>query len=281
VRDLDPVLVVDLFPELRSRLLALLTELSDEEWARPTVCAGWSAKDIALHLLGDDIGNLSRRRDGFADASLLSEGEDLARWDDVVRYLNRINEIWVQAARRISPRLLCELLAVTGEAMDRYFRSLDPFALGEPVSWAGPDPAPVWLDIAREYTERWLHQQQIRDATARPGLTEPRLFSPVLDTFVRALPHTFRHIESPNGAHLKLVISGEAGGEWSLVRHDTRWALAREVTGNCDATVVMDQDVAWRLFTKGIPRGDALSRATIKGDHSLALNVIDAVSIIA
>lgn len=27
----------------------------------------------------------------------------------------------------------------------------------------------MWLDAAREYTEFWVHQQQIRDATGRPG----------------------------------------------------------------------------------------------------------------
>ena len=36
------------------------------------------------------------------------------------------------------------------------------------VNWAGPEPAPIWLDPAREYTERWVHQQHIRDAVRNP-----------------------------------------------------------------------------------------------------------------
>lgn len=39
---------------------------------------------------------------------------------------------------------------------------LEAPALG--VSWAGVDPAPGWLDIAREFTEYWTHRQQIRHA---------------------------------------------------------------------------------------------------------------------
>ena len=275
-----PVLVVDLFPELTSRLVSLLRGLTEEELGRPTACPGWSAKDVALHLLGDEIGNLSRRRDRFANTSLLVEGEDLSRWDDLVRYVNRFNDLWVQATRRMSTSLLCDLLETTGQQMFAYFQSLDPFALGKAVSWAGPDPAPVWLDIAREYTERWLHQQHIREATGRPGLPEPHLFSPVLDTFVRALPHTFRHVERPAGSHLKLVISGEAGGSWSLVRQDTRWVLARDVESEPASTVIMDQDVAWRLFTKGISKRDALAKAKFAGDRTLGLKVFDTVSII-
>jgi len=60
-----PVLVVEVFPEVRHRLVALLTELADTQWAAPTVCPGWSVKDVALHLLGVTVANISRRRDGL------------------------------------------------------------------------------------------------------------------------------------------------------------------------------------------------------------------------
>ncbi|MCH8876485.1 MAG: maleylpyruvate isomerase N-terminal domain-containing protein [Chloroflexi bacterium] len=62
----NPVIVADLLPELLQNLLELLKGLEEEDWARSTVCAGWSVKDVALHLLGGDIGNLSSRRDGHS-----------------------------------------------------------------------------------------------------------------------------------------------------------------------------------------------------------------------
>lgn len=37
---------------------------------RPTVDPSWTVKDIAAHLLGGDISNLSRRRDGFRGTSI-------------------------------------------------------------------------------------------------------------------------------------------------------------------------------------------------------------------
>jgi hypothetical protein len=100
---------------------------------------------------------------------------------ELVASLDRLNQTWVAATRRISPRLLCELLAVTGEATRHYLTSLDRFAVEEPVSWIRPDPVPNWLDVARQYTERWTHQQQIRDAVGLPGLKEPAFMAPVLD----------------------------------------------------------------------------------------------------
>ena len=92
-----------------------------------------------------------------------------AGWEELVASLDRLNQTWVAATRLISPRLLCELLTFTGEATWRYLAGRDPFAAETPVSWAGPDPAPNWLDVAREYSERWTHQQQIRDAVGSPG----------------------------------------------------------------------------------------------------------------
>ena len=94
-------------------------------------------------------------------------------WASLVAGLNGLNEQWVTAMRRLSPRLMIDLLKSTGEQVNRYLLSLDPHSTGPVVSWASPDPAPMWLHIAREYTERWHHQQQIREAVGRPLLTGP------------------------------------------------------------------------------------------------------------
>ena len=280
MKPLEPILIVDLFPAVRDALLELLSGLSEEEWSRPTVCAGWSVKDVALHLLGDDIGKLSRGRDAFSGAAFVARG-DRDFEAELLAFINEANERWVQATRRISPHLLCDLLRFMGGETQRYFQSLDLFQIDEPVSWAGPDPAPVWLDIAREYTERWLHQQQIRDAVEKPGLKERRIFAPVLDTFVRALPHTFRDVDVAEGAQVKLIISGDAGGEWYLVRGDGKWSLYLDADAEPAAAVVMDQETAWRLFTKGISKDEASANATLSGDRSLGMKVLDTVSIIA
>jgi len=72
MREAAPVIVVDLFPPERQELLLLLSELKDEEWHKPTICPGWNVKDIVLHLLGDDVGRLSRNRDAFDDSILMN-----------------------------------------------------------------------------------------------------------------------------------------------------------------------------------------------------------------
>jgi len=272
----EPIIVTHLFPETLDSLLDLLSGLSTDDWDKPTVCSRWSVKDIATHLLGGQLGILSRKRDGYAYS-----GSPIMNWDDLVALINNLNALWVKAASRLSPRVLCDLLKLSGEQVCVYFNSLDVYAMGDPVDWAGPEGAPVWLDLAREYTEWWHHQQQIRDAVARPGLTEPRFFAPVLDTFVRALPHTYREVDAKDGALVAVTISGDSGGQWLLKREKKAWRLYVGCAAKTDAETIVDQEIAWRLFTKGISKEEALVGATLNGDRGLASKTLEMISVIA
>jgi hypothetical protein len=163
----------------------------------------------------------------------------------------------------------------------KYFQSLDLHALGGPVSWAGPDPAPVWLDLAREYTERWVHQQQIRDATRRSGLRNRRFMAPVLATFAYALPQAYRQVAAPESTEVELIVSGDAGGRWRLVRADNSWQLRTGAATRPTASIRTDQDVMWRLLSRGIDDGMARSRSEVTGEVSLTQPLFSALAIIA
>jgi uncharacterized protein (TIGR03083 family) len=269
------IIVVNRFAPLRTQLLTLLAGLGEDDWARPTAAKRWSVKDVTAHLLGGDIGILSRKRDFFTPL-----GQKIETYSDLVDVVNRLNQEWVVAARRMSPRLLRELLALTGPEVETYFSSLDVEAIGGPVSWAGPDPAPVWLDIAREFTERWHHQQQIRDAIGQRPLYDPYFFSPVLDTFVRGLPHSFRHTDAPEGTAVRLKISGDAGGTWFLLKTGPSWGLALEPDTEPAADVSLPQETAWRMFTKGVDPEAAQTSALVRGDATLASPIFSTVSVI-
>lgn len=272
----EPIIVTGLFQPTLDSLVRLLSDLSADDWNRPTACARWTVKDIASHLLGGEVGILSRHRDGYAYS-----GNPFISWEELVAWINRLNDTWVKATSRMSPRVLCELMKLTGEQVCDYFESLDPYEIGSPVDWAGPEPAPVWLDLAREYTERWHHQQQIRDAVGKPGLKEPRFFAPVLDAFVRALPRTYAEVDAKDGTLIALTITGDAGGRWVLLRESGQWRLYIEATQAADAEIVIGPDLAWRLFTKGVPKEGVLAEVTLIGDERLAMKALDMVSVIA
>lgn len=270
-----PIIVADLFPETLDALIELLTGLSEDEWEKPTAAGSWTVKEIAQHLLGGDMGVLSRKRDRY-----LFSGSPIKDWDELVALINELNAVWVKATSRLSPRLLCDLLRLTGDQISEYYQSLDPFSMGDPVDWAGAGPAPVWLDLAREYTERWHHQQQIRDAVGKPGHKEPRYMRPVIDAFVRALPRTYRNVEAEDAALVKLTITGQSGGSWFILREGGQWNLYLDVEREPVAEVAIDEDTAWRLFTKGVKRDEARKKASIRGDQSLGAKALEMISII-
>ena len=126
-----------------------------------------------------------------------------------------------------------------------------------------------------------MHQQQIRDAVGKPALKESKFFAPVLETFIRALPRTYRDVRASDGTCIRLIITGEAGGDWTLLRDKGQWILGKATAPEAHASVTLDQETAWRLFTKGMSKEDALSHATISGDHSLGVIALNTVSIIA
>lgn len=273
-----PVFLLDRFPGLHGQLMNLLRELDGADWGRPTVCALWSVKDIVAHLLDTSLRRLSYGRDGLDP----SPGPTIASHADLIAYLNRLNAEWVAAARRLSPGVLIELLDSTAPEVHRFFQSLDPHAqAGFGVAWAGEESSPVWFDIGREYTERWLHQQQIREAVGAPGLTSRQWLHPTLDIFVRALPHTYRTVPAEAGRSVRLELEGEAGGVWTLVRQGEAWKLFTGSGGAPTTRIALSQDTAWRLFSKGLSQETARRRIKIEGDPQLGEPVLSALAVMA
>lgn len=113
---------------------------------------------MALHLLDDDLGRLSRGRDG--DRTELLSTEDHASF---VTALAAKNQRWIDGTRGLSSRVLTDLLEWSGQEMDAYYASMNMQGEGS-VSWAGDDPVPIWFDIAQDLTERWVHQMHICEA---------------------------------------------------------------------------------------------------------------------
>lgn len=279
MKSIEPIFVTELFCQIHGELLSLLRNLSGDDWDKPTAARLWKVKDIAAHLLDSDIRRLSYQRD---KAPMVPPEAPIESYSDLVDFLNQLNSDWVRAARRISPRLLTEFLEVTGSQVCELFKSLDPFApalFG--VAWAGEQESQNWFDIAREYTEKWHHQQQIRDAVGAPALTSRKWLFPVLDTFLRGLPHTYRETQADEGSSVVFIIAGEAGGTWTSKREGGAWKLYTGESDGADCVVRMDQDAAWRLLTKGLSQEEAAARIEIIGDDRLGKPILGMLAVMA
>jgi hypothetical protein len=78
-----------------------------------------------------------------------------------------------------------------------------------------------------------------------------------------------------------LTITGPAGGAWSVVRDQGTWQLYAGAPDQPQAEVVLPEQIAWRLFTKGLAVDEAESSAQLRGDMDLARKMLQTISILA
>lgn len=275
--ELPAISVNDLLYELDQRLISLLKRLPPATWEAQTLAPEWKVRDVAAHLLDGNLRALSMLRDGYFG---VPTGE-VQTHAGLVRYLNQLNADWVRAARRLSPAVLIDLLATSGKEYCDYLTGLDPMAPAVfAVGWAGEKVSPNWFHVARDYTEKWHHQQQIRVAANLPGdLLTYTFFYPYLDTSVRALPYHYREVAAPAGTTIAFVFVGEEEKIWHLIKQATGWQLAKGRGVNAACTVRLPDDLAWRIFTKGVAYEAALAQAEILGEERFGLPVFQMLAI--
>ena len=182
---------------------------------------------------------------------------------------------------RLSPDdLISRMEAASRESAD-YHLALDPFATAMfPVSWAGEEESANWFDTAREFTERWHHQQQIRVAVHKPGIMTREFYFPVLDCFLRALPYSYRNVSAKSGSLAQFNVSGECGGSWYLFHDGDAWKLIVSPDGKKISEATIPQEIAWRIFTKGISFEEASVQVQFAGDESVGLHILKMISIV-
>ena len=263
----------ELFAPLSAALVSLLRDLRADDWSRPTLAGAWTVRDVAGHLLDGDLRRLALGRDGHAAARPASPA-----FADVVAFINEANAAGVGYARRLSPRLIADLLERSGEWMARYVSSLRPDAPALlPVAWAGEESSTNWMDIGREYTERWHHQMQIRDAVRAPGLLQPRFLLPLLELSVRAFQRAYNGLAAPPGTAVAFEVEG--AGAWSVLREAEGFVVLRGRAPRPAAAAVADADTAWRLLYNALTPEAARARVRVSGDPALLEPLLAARSV--
>ena len=273
---LGPIFTAHLFPGLEARLIDLLRSLSPEDWEKQTLAPNWKVKDVAAHLLDTQVRKLAAARHGYK-----AENSKKLSPEKLVALINTLNAEGVRQYRELSPAELISRMETASRESAEYHRALDPFARAMfPVSWAGEEESLNWFDTAREFTERWHHQQQIRVAVAKPGIMSREFYFPVLDCFLRALPHKYRDVPAKPGSLAQFNISGDCGGNWYLFRDGGAWKLVASPDEGKISETTIPQEIAWRIFTKGIAAEEARSQVHIAGDQTVGGHILKMISIV-
>lgn len=274
-------LVVKALAAERPKLVALLEGLNEEDWTKPTPCPAWTVHELALHLLGDDLTMVGIGRDGHRGAPppgvVLEPGEP----QEFGRALDLLNQSWVDAARlRVSPRMVIDLLRITGEWTLSSFagRPWDEPVLG--VSWAGQGPSPHGLGAAREFTERWIHQQQLRMAVGAAPISDADDLGLMVNTLLHGLPVAYASIESPGGTAVRVAVP-DVEQTVDLVRRGAMWRLEPPGPRPPAALVTIPADPLWRVLSTNMAPDDARSLAQLEGEPVLAERLFHGVAIVS
>lgn len=261
MHELSPIATAHLFPAVTRELHRLLAALTDAEWNAAAPNGHWKVRDIAAHLLDGSLRRLSAHRDRYVADDARSQFES---YGDLLGYLNRLNADWVAAARRLSPNVLLNLL----EDADRQL---------------GEDESKNWFDIARDYTEKWHHTQQLFETTGRASTILTReLMLPALDTFLRALPHAFRGVEAMEGVTVHAAVRGEFDGDWRIARENGRWSFCPADTGPATASITCAPRTMWKICTTRIVPDAAVREfpeLRIAGNVALGAHVLRIVAV--
>ena len=260
---------VELFPLLNRKLIDLLQSLSDDDFHKPTQFPSWKVKDICAHLLDTSIRRLSGERDHYESL----ESPKIESYDDLVEYVTSLADRWTLAFSGVSPVILIRLIDQYQTELYEYLKTLKPYDQSFfAVNWAGQNKSYNWFDIAREYTERWHHQMQIREALGKEPLYQDELYYPVLDTFMMALPYHYRNWKMDPGYTLCVGINEKKDWKWYL-----EWTkeieLKKEVKKEAETTILIDQDKAWKILTRWNDR--SVYEVEIKGNKELGQHILE------
>jgi uncharacterized protein (TIGR03083 family) len=260
-----PRVFAPLFRLERSRLLELLGELGASDWDRPTPCPGWSVLGLVSHLLGDDLSLVASQRDDH-HGTPVPDGLDEHGF---ITWLDELQLEWVQAARRLSPRLVVELLGWVGDQVVETVAGQDPSARTATVTWASAGAVPVWLDQVRELSERWIHRQQLLQALGRASDLRPDLAGPVLDGLRWAYPYRLASIHRGSGTTVAITVTGpEVQARWILVSDGEAWRFHQVHDGRPSAELQMTTEQAWRLLTNNFD-ADLHGQLVGAGNHEI------------
>lgn len=270
--------VLALIPKLDNLLIIFLEQLSADDWNKQTIAPKWRVKDVAAHLLDGNLRTLSILRDNYYG----EKPKEINSYENLLDFLNRLNSDWISATKRLSPKVIIDLLKSSGKEYSDFLHTLNPDDKAEfSVAWAGETESKNWFHIAREYTEKWHHQQQIRLAVGGDDeLLKEEWYLPYLDTSVRALPYHYRDVKGEPTDLIKFTFLGTSEKNWYLY-YENGWKLLTTIDAKPNCEVRIRDEYAWKIFTKGITREKAIELSEITGNKTLGEKIFNLIAVMA
>ncbi len=196
----DPV--VELLGIVWGSISELCRGFSQDDWARPTACPGWTVQDQLSHLVGPESAFL-----GYPQPTPASLDPPHVR-----NALGKANEAAVSWRRSWPPsEVLAEFESVTEQRLED-LREMTEEDLDE-ESWTPTGPGKYRDLLAVRVFDAWVHEQDMRDAVGRAGHLSGPVAEHSLGRCFLAMPYVVgKKAAAPDGSTVELVVQGPTSG---------------------------------------------------------------------
>lgn len=232
-------IVDDLLAE-QGRIASILSQLDSRGWATPSRCAGWTIRDVVLHLAqSEEAAAVTVRLPvNTRDRAVVARGVDTAAERAV-------------EAERSAPEVVFERWRQACEAFVIAYREADPHAM---VQWVGGTLKPATLATTR-LAEHWAHGLDIAGPLGVDYPDTNRLRH-IAWLGHRTLPYAFTLAgRAPQPVYCELD-APEGGEPWRLGAADAPSSIRGDGGAFCRVGARRLGPGESRLVTTG-PHGDA------------------------
>jgi len=234
--------------------------LTDDQWATPSRCPGWTVQDNLAHIIGTER---------------MLQGEPAPDVEYPTEHLkNPIaaeNEKRVQARRSLSgPEVLAEFRTVTAERLAQLDAMSDDEVMA--VGWSPVGEVPYLRFMHVRVYDSWLHLEDCRAPLGHEpsGPTEAARMS--VDEVTTAAGFVIgKKAGAPDGSRVEVALTGPVTGV-VRVAVDGRAAVVDELDGEPTVTLAMSSH-DWLALTGGRVDPQSLiddGRVALGGDLDLA-----------
>jgi uncharacterized protein (TIGR03083 family) len=260
--------LIELWHRACTDFVALAREIPREQWDLPTDLDGWSVKDNVAH-----TAHLEAVLAGGPEETI-----EVAEAPHLKSLMSYYTEQGVLARRDRDMEAVAAEIEQSVATRYATLRAEPPSdAKASPPRTPGGVPWDFQTLLGNRPFDVWMHEQDIRRATGRPGGFDSPVADHVLRTFGRSLPMVVgKRVAPPVGTTVRLEVP-EAGLCWTVeVRDDGRAGPTDEDT---DATTTVTLSPEDLVVLAGGRRPPEKTEPRITGEEEIGRRLVESLAV--
>ncbi len=262
--------LVEVWHTTAGEVVELLRSLTPEEWELPTDLPGWDVRAVASHL-------------AHLESELAGNPQEQVEVPDAPHVKGLMGQFTEAGcvARRAWPteRIVDELESSVATRYAALQAEPPTDAAAAAPGFAGAIGWSWQTLLSNRPLDVWMHEQDIRRATGRPGGLDSPGAAHVAAVFSGSLPYVLgKKVGAPAGTTVVLEVEGNHARTMAATVGDNgRGAAVAEPPTAPDARIVLGFE-DWAVLAGGRRSADAV-QATTEGDQELARRVLDSLAV--